>query len=203
MHIELRNQRRERQFAVDLDLDDPPAIVHAPSGDGRPVHLDWDRAIDDEQHLRRCPVCGCGDLFKRKPLPQLTAFAVIVLAAIIAMVVHGIGDEPMLALAVFIAVTVVDIAIYLFTPRQLVCYNCRSAFSGLRIRRDHPRWDKSLGEQYPPPAHRHDADDSDDAPTRHERVDEEVDAYQEQMDSPVGEGASDNAADRPNGAPPR
>jgi len=155
MHIELRNTRRERLFAVDVSLFQPPSVVQPPVGsDCHAVHLDWDRAIDDEHHLRRCPVCGCDDLFMRKALPQVTAFAIIVFAAVVAMMLHGIGGQPMLALALFIAVTVVDVAIYLFTSRQLVCYRCRSAFSGMPIRRDHAKWDKTIGDQYPPPGMR-------------------------------------------------
>ena len=149
MHIELRDERRERLFAVDVDISDPPAIVHAPDGQGQAVHLDWDRALDDEQHLRHCPVCGCPELFARKTLPQLTAFAVVVLAAIVSMVLYGIG-QPGAALAVFLVVVAIDAAIYLFTQRALICYRCRSRFTGMPIRRDHPGWDKALGEQYPP-----------------------------------------------------
>ena len=199
MHIELRNQRREHLFAVEVNLSDPPAIVHDPAGGGQAVHLNWDRAIDDEQHLRRCPVCGCADLFKRKPLPQLTAFAIVVLAAVVAMLVHGIGDQPMLALAVFLAVSAVDIAIYLFTPRQLVCYNCRSAFSSLRIRRDHPRWDKTLGDQYPPPDERDNADENN-ALNHDHSVDEEVDGYDEQSDEDDSDHAAKRRLNRSNGA---
>lgn len=150
MRIDLRNERRQRQFAVHVDLHDPPAVVKPPSGQGPAVHLDWDRALDDELHLRHCPVCGCGDLFTRKRMPQLTGFVLILLAAVVAMVLFGIGEAG-LAVIVLAVVLAVDVLIYLFTRRVLVCYRCRSEFSGMPISRRHTGWENAVGERYPAP----------------------------------------------------
>ncbi|MFW6059848.1 MAG: hypothetical protein ACODAQ_06680 [Phycisphaeraceae bacterium] len=150
MHIDLRDERRRPLFAVDVDLAAPPAIVHAPGDNGTSVHLDWDRALDDEHHLRHCPACGCRELFVRKPMPQVTVFVIILLVSAIAMLLYG-QVNPLAALIGFAVLAVVDIAIYLFTRRELVCYRCHSAFSGMPIRRDHPRWDRARAERYEPP----------------------------------------------------
>ncbi|MEX2389501.1 MAG: hypothetical protein WD534_16615 [Phycisphaeraceae bacterium] len=150
MRIELRNERRQRLYAVHVDLEDPPTVVRSPDALGPTVHLDWDRALDDEHHLRRCPACGCGELFARKRMPQVTGFVLILLAAVVAMVLFGIG-EPGLAVLVLLLVLGVDVMIFLFTRRELVCYRCRSVFSGMPISRRHAAWENAVGERYPAP----------------------------------------------------
>lgn len=147
MHIVLRNGRRETLFRVEVDLTSPPTIVHPPSGGGTAVHLDWDRALDDEHHLRHCPVCGCRHLFARKQLPQLTGFALIVLAAIIATGLYA-GEQTVAAVLVLMVVVALDLGIFLFARRELVCYLCRSSFHDMPIRRGHPRWQRTLGQRY-------------------------------------------------------
>lgn len=149
MHIELRNAQRQRLFAVEIDPDEPPAVVRPPSGDGAAVHLDWDRAIDDEHHLRRCPACGCPELFAAKQVPQITAFVLILLAAVIAMVLFGFG-HVLGAVVILAVVLAIDAGIYLFARRKLVCYRCRSTFSRLPIARRHPGWETVVAEKYPP-----------------------------------------------------
>ncbi len=136
-------------------MKDPPAVVrpntgaaatNAP-GNGTDVYLDWDRAVDDEGHLRRCPVCGCRELFVRKDFPQVTGFVVVVAAAVVSMILFGAG-EVTAALAVLAAVVVIDFVVFFFTGKTLVCYRCRSEFRDLPIRRDHPGWDLAIGEKY-------------------------------------------------------
>ncbi|MFA9480418.1 hypothetical protein ACERK3_19285 [Phycisphaerales bacterium AB-hyl4] len=151
MRIDLRNEQRDRLFTVYVDLEDPPAVVRPPNAvGGSKAHLDWDRALDDERHLRRCPVCGCPDLFLRKQMPQVTGFVLIILAAVVAMVLLGIGEVG-LAVLILVLVGAVDVAIYFFTRRVLVCYRCRSEFSGMPMSRRHGKWEKTTGEKYPPP----------------------------------------------------
>lgn len=148
MRIVLRNDRRQRLFAVDVDLSSPPTIVHSSAEDGQVAHLDWDRVLDDERHLRRCPACGCSHLFAHKVLPQWAGLGLIVLAAVMAMGLYYLGNSMWAALLVLVGVLAVDGAIYVVAPRELVCYRCHSAFRGMPIRRDHARWQKSLSERY-------------------------------------------------------
>ena len=146
MRIEVRNRRRQRLFTVEVDPAHPPTIVGS-------VHLNWDRALDDEGHLRRCPVCTCPDLFRRRRLPQLTAFVLVLAAAAVGMVLYGVG-LPLLALVVLVAVAIVDGLIFLFSRYVLVCYRCRSEFSGMPIGRQQAGWEVSIGERYAAEARR-------------------------------------------------
>ena len=147
MRINLRNVQRARLFGVEVDPCQPPTVVRPSGRDGPVVHLDWDRAIDDDQHLRRCPACGCADLFACKQVPQLTSFALIVLAAVISMVLFGLRLVRW-ALLVLAVVLAIDLAIYVFGARMLVCYRCHSEYRRTPIRRDHPSWQTAVAERY-------------------------------------------------------
>lgn len=147
VRIGVRNLNRKYQFSVKVDPAQPPSVVKAPNGKGAPVFLHWDQAIDDEQYLRRCPVCRCRELFSRKSFPQVTGFWIVVLAAAVASVLFGFR-EVVWAFVVFGAVVLIDAVIYLFARRCLVCYRCRSEFRDVAIRQGHPSWDLAVGEKY-------------------------------------------------------
>lgn len=166
--IDVHNERRERLFRVEVDAADPPSVVKPPSdgrangdretpapgdatADGdqpREMYLDWDQAIDDLGHLRRCPVCGCRELFARKDFPQVTGFVIVVLAALVAMWLFVGARQVIAGLGVLAAVALIDAVVYLFAGRCLVCYRCRSEFRDTPIRKDHPGWELAIGEKY-------------------------------------------------------
>jgi len=132
---------------VKVDLSEPPAVVRLPDPARTPLSLNWDRALDDEQHLRHCPVCGCEALYARKQIPQVTVFALIILAALSAIVIFVLG-EAIWALIALGLILGIDLAIFCFAKRMLVCYDCGSEFRGMPIRRDQPNWDPAVAERY-------------------------------------------------------
>ena len=131
---------------VAIDLAHPPSRIE-PIRDRPAVSLDWDRTIDDEGRLRRCPVCGCNALFTRKLFPQLTGLAAILLAAYLVLLILG---HPLqwAAMAVFVVVTAADVYFYIAGPVKLVCYRRGSEFSGVTRAEHHRRWDAALAEQH-------------------------------------------------------
>lgn len=148
VRIDLRDKQRQALFEVELDAVRPASVVRHPSGQPE-IHLQWEGTRDDGGHLRKCPACGCRELFARKDFPQVTGFIIVVLAALIALGLFG-ARQVLAGWIVLAAMVVVDAAIYLFAGRCLVCYRCRSEFRDLPIRRDHPGWDLSIGEKYRP-----------------------------------------------------
>ena len=146
MRIDVRNRRRQRLFSVEIDARHPPPVVKPPDGGGE-VYLDWDQALDDHRKLRRCPVCGCRELFVRKDFPQVTGFWLVVLAALVAMILFGFR-QLLLSLLVLGVVALLDAVIYLFTGRCLVCYRCRSEFRDAPIHPGHAGWELATGEKY-------------------------------------------------------
>jgi hypothetical protein len=137
-------------FRVQVDSRNPPAVVRGtPSGSAQPmeVYLQWDRTLDDERHLRRCPVCECPDLFVRKDFPQVTAFSLVIAAGIASMILLGIGEFGA-AIVVLAAVVLLDLAILLFARRRLECYRCGSVFRDTPISAQHQRWNQAIQNRH-------------------------------------------------------
>lgn len=152
MRIELHNQRRH-VGAVEVDPDRPPYVVHVRDREGAVSehYLEWERVLDDEGHLRRCPVCGCEELYKRSACPPLNGFIIVLLFGLASLSLWGLSAAPLwLVLGMLAAVTVVNVLGSLFAPRFLVCYRCRSSFHGVWISQDRREWDAATAEKYEP-----------------------------------------------------
>ncbi len=164
MRIDLRNSERHKLFSVEVDLSSPPTVVRGKVEDtsgksdttsgasdtsgGQSVHLNWDRAIDDERHLRRCPACGCEELYVRSRFPRLTAFVMIAFAAAVAVVLLGFG-RLYLTLIVLGVIVVIDVIAYFFlSDKLLVCYRCRTEFHDTPIARGVKAWQADVEERY-------------------------------------------------------
>lgn len=149
MRIDIKDKQGHPRLTVHVDPSAPPTVVKAEDGRGPAVSLDWDRAVDDEGRLRHCPVCGCSDLYISKQVPQLTVFALVIAAAVIAMVFYGFGlSTP--ALVALLLVLTLDVAIWFFAKRMLVCYRCSAEFRDVPISPGHHRWDANTAERYRP-----------------------------------------------------
>jgi len=132
-----------------IDPKSRPAVVHRPEAEpaSRELFLDWDRALDDEGHLRHCLVCGCKDLYVSREIPRVTVFVVIVLAAVLSMLMFGFG-QSVLGVVVLVVLLLVDVAIMLFAKQRLECYNCAAVFSDLPIRKSRRGWEQAVAERY-------------------------------------------------------
>jgi hypothetical protein len=149
MRIELRDANRRRLARVDIDERVRPARVQFSSGEKRgeqDLYLRWDEAVDDSSSLRRCVVCGCGDLYARKSLPQVTPFVVVLAFSGAAVSISGYGTKP-IVIASLAILLVVDVLTLLLTRRQLVCYGCGAVYDRLRIARYHKPWDRAISER--------------------------------------------------------
>ncbi|MHC4989841.1 MAG: hypothetical protein ACYTGC_02580 [Planctomycetota bacterium] len=154
MRVELRDRDRRRigriTLSRPLDPSQRPTRVQVDGGQ-REVFLRWDSALDDAGQLRRCIVCGCGDLFTEKAFPQVTAFVVVLAFAGAVVGFLGYATTPPVLVAMGL-VLVLDLAILVFSRRRLVCYRCRSSYHALPIARYHRRWDRAVSDRYPAPA---------------------------------------------------
>ena len=144
--LDVHDQHRQRRFRVELDAADPPAVIGDPAS-GEQVALQWDQAFDESGLLRRCPVCGCRELFVRKDFPQNVGLWLVIAAAIAAMVLFAFR-LILASLAGLVGVALLDALIWMFTGRCLVCYRCRSEMRDLPIAADQPAWDLATGEKY-------------------------------------------------------
>ena len=145
MRIELRDSNGRRLSRVEIDERVRPARVPV-AETGQDLFLRWDEAIDDASALRKCVVCGCGDLYARKNLPQVTPFVVVLALSGAAVALLGYANNP-LVVALLAALLVVDVVTLILARRQLVCYGCGAVYWALRIARYHRPWDRAVAER--------------------------------------------------------
>jgi hypothetical protein len=147
VHIHLINQHGRIEPPLEVDVAQPPRMIPDPQNPSREIYLQWDGGVDDEGHLRQCPVCQSRELYARKELPQLTAFVLILLAAAVAVGFYA-SDHLGASIAVLLAVTAVDLLIFFFAGRRLVCYQCHTQYSRIPIARNQKSWDAPTAERY-------------------------------------------------------
>lgn len=146
MRIVLRNLARQRIGRVEVIESQRPTRVHIEPA-AREVMLDWEGAVDDAGHLRKCLACG-GELFREKAFPQITLLVVVLAFAGALLGILGLVTTPtLIAMAVLL---IIDIAILVLARQRLVCYRCRSTYSDTPMARYHRTWDRATAERYPP-----------------------------------------------------
>lgn len=146
MRIELRDGHRKRLGRIEVDPALRPTRV-AVADTGREVFLNWDTALDDGGHLRRCVTCNCPDLFREKAFPQVTGIVVVLAFAGAVIGLSGLATR-LPVLLVMSVVLIADVGILLFSRRRLVCYRCRTSYHGLPIAKYQKSWDRTRAERY-------------------------------------------------------
>lgn len=147
MRIELRDDLRKHIGRIEVDPALRPTRVDVVDAD-REVYLDWDVALDDAGHLRRCVACGCTDLFHEKNFPQVTGIVIVLAFAGAALGALGYAANP-LVLGAMAVVFILDVGILIFSRQRLVCYRCRTSYHRLTIATYHRKWDGQIAERYP------------------------------------------------------
>lgn len=148
MRISVNNLDREPQGVVIVDETSQPARAGL-RGTDRQIDLKWQNAVDEQGHLRRCVVCGCREIFKRRDFPQRFGLMLVIAAAVASVILLARG-EALWSMAVLLAAVVIDRVVYVFTKECLVCYRCRSEFREVVVDSSHEPWDLAIGEKYRP-----------------------------------------------------
>jgi len=150
MRIDARDEHGERIGRLEVDPAARPSRARTSDTTDREVFLEWEAALDDGGHLRRCLVCGCRDLYVSRMFPQVTGFVVVMAFAAAAVGIFGSGGiaRNPVVLTALIVVLVLDIASLIFRKYRLVCYRCRSTFSEIDLARFHRAWDRSIAEKH-------------------------------------------------------
>ena len=155
MKIYVHSEDGRSVGVAEVDAAAPPPVVRVvrPDGQSQECFLDWDRAFDDEHHLRKCPVCSCEMLYRKPVLPPLTGFIVVLVAGLVSLLLWGLNTTPLWLLWAAIGVIVAaNIVIYLAGPEMLVCYRCQSRFGGVKISAGQGGWDAGAAQKHKPPA---------------------------------------------------
>ena len=144
MRIELRDSNGRRLSRVEIDERARPARVELPGG--HPLFPRWDEALDDSGALRRCVVCGCEQMYRRKNFPQVTPFVVVLALSGAAATILGLVQNPLILVGLA-ALLVLDVAVLILARTRLNCYACGAVYGNLRIARYHPQWDRAAAER--------------------------------------------------------
>ncbi len=104
------------------------------------LFLDWEGSLDDAGRLRRCPVCGGANLFRRRSVPAVTPFVIVLAFAGMVLALLGYADDPRVLVGL-VVVLLTDVALLVLARTFLVCYRCRSRFRGIPVARQHRSWD--------------------------------------------------------------
>ena len=93
MNVDVRAAGGKRLGRVEIDPTARPIRVRPELSD-RDLFVDWDGAIDDAGHLRRCVVCDHGRLYRSRTLPQVTPFVILLAFAGAILGLLGYADRP-------------------------------------------------------------------------------------------------------------
>lgn len=151
MRIDLLDYEGRHQAKLNVDPRNPPSAVSVP-GPRQVLYerfLDWDQALDDRGRLRKCPACGCTELYVRRMFPPLTGFIVVLVIGLLCFALYGlevVPTGPLLAMGGVIVLA--NIVFAFFSPRYLVCYGCSSRYQDVSISRDHREWDAAVAARH-------------------------------------------------------
>jgi hypothetical protein len=100
-----------------------------------------------DHELRRCLVCGSGDLFIRKDFPQRLGLAIVV-AGFAASCVTWYFYWTYLTFAVLFATALADMGLFFIVGESLVCYRCQAEYRRLARLAEHGPFNLETHERY-------------------------------------------------------
>ncbi len=151
MRMILRNA--DRQNLGQATVVDGETPVKIRTDYDREVFLQWEGALDDGGHLRRCPQCSGDTLYRHRRFPQVTGFIIVLALALGLAGILGVTSGIPFLIAMLV-VLVLDVAILVLSPESLQCYRCQSSFLETPIASYHRRWDSKTASQHRPPPQR-------------------------------------------------
>lgn len=126
----------------------------APDPSNGPVWCDecqWkrDEGVGDfsGDHLGRCRICGCEDLWRQKDFPPALGLALVATAATLSCVAYAFYHHIM-ALGILMVAALIDMVLYSWMGDMLVCYRCGARHRQTTMDEKHPRFDLETAERY-------------------------------------------------------
>jgi len=141
MKVTARTPDRSRLGDAEVSLHErPPRLRLGAPGAEREYFLDWERAVDDGGHLRKCVLCGCDTLYRSRSSPRITIIGAVLAVSVVAVGLAGYGTPSSLVAALLLVIAI-DLVLLMRSEWRLTCYRCRSTFRGMPIARYHRGWD--------------------------------------------------------------
>lgn len=99
------------------------------------------------EHLCRCRICGCQDLWRQKDFPPALGLTLVATAAILSCIAWAMY-QPAIAIGILMIAGLIDMALYAMMGDMLVCYRCGARHRKTLIQEQHPKFDLETAERY-------------------------------------------------------
>ena len=100
------------------------------------------------EELKRCLICGSGDLFVRKDFPQRLGLAIVV-GGLSLSCVTWFFYHTYLTFAVLFLSALADMALFLIVGESVACYRCRAEYRGqAETLKEHGPFELETHERY-------------------------------------------------------
>lgn len=101
-------------------------------------------AISGAGELKRCPFCGCRDLYRQRDFNRKLGIAIIALGVLI-----GLLSRSFLILFIMLnVVALIDFIIYRLVPEVVVCYHCQAVMRGYPGAENVAPFDLNISDKY-------------------------------------------------------
>jgi len=107
--------------------------------------------MPDQQHLAKCPKCGCEDLYLRKDFPKIVGLAIAAGAGLSFLTLAGNPRTFAASLWVLLGSAFLLLIVFLTAGRYTTCYRCRAEFHDNPPNPNHHTFDPAIAQKYPPP----------------------------------------------------
>jgi uncharacterized paraquat-inducible protein A len=94
-----------------------------------------------------CPVCGNGELYKKKDFPHGLGMTILVLACLASTITYA-RAERWATWAILIGSALFDGLLYLWVKDVIVCYRCHAHVRGVAPTPAHRPFELTIGERY-------------------------------------------------------
>lgn len=97
--------------------------------------------------LPACPLCGNGEIYKKKDFPHGLGMGLLVLACLASTVTYWLYDK-WLTWTILIGSAAFDGLLYLWVKDVLVCYRCHAHFRSVAAQATHEPFELTIHERY-------------------------------------------------------
>ncbi len=99
------------------------------------------------EHLCRCRICGCKDLWRQKDFPPALGLSLVSTAAVLSCIAWAFY-QPAIAIGILMVAGLIDMVLYAMMGDMLVCYRCGARHRKTTIGEQHPKFDLETAERY-------------------------------------------------------
>lgn len=97
--------------------------------------------------MDQCACCGGTEFFLRKDFPQKLGLFLVIVFGLVASVAYYY-QRVMVTFSILAALVVVDVIIYFFIGKVVVCYKCRAEYRGFPYNSRLGGFDLATSEKY-------------------------------------------------------